>query len=211
MLRILISVINNFTSYTNNLIYGFVYLITNSISSISNSISAISSISNSIVFNTTEQSIFKIGTVDSEGIDLPITGDYSNSSNNFSRNIIVIPPKEFCKLTHSLSIKESNNCYAEIWPRSSASKYGLIVIPGVIDSDYRGPIMTAVYNTNNYPVILKRINNMFPSLSQLIVKQRLSSNLRKNIFITYTSENQSYNCMLQQSQIRGIGGFGSTN
>lgn len=186
--------------------------INNFISSTSPESNSASPESNSIIFNTTEPSMFKIGTLDSEGIDLPITGDHPISSDNSSRNIIAIPPKDFCKLTHSISIKESNNCYAEIWPRSSASKYGLIVIPGIIDSDYRGSIMTAVYNTNDHPVIFTRDNNnMFPSISQLIVKERLSSNLRKNISIRYTDEKQSYNCVFQQSQIRGVGGFGSTN
>ena len=151
-----------------------------------------------IIFNGEDGSVFKIGTAMSEGIDLPIIDD---------SDVIIILPREFYRLKHGLTIIESNNCYCEIWPRSSASKYGLMITSGVVDSDYRGQIMTVVYNTTDKSIILSKINGSFPAVSQLLIKRVFRNNSINSIKIGY---NHLSNRILHSDQIRGTGGFGST-
>jgi len=181
------------------------YILTKTMSNLPTVISIGHSSNNlSISFTCDESSTFTIGTVDSEGIDLPVIGDTTDTS----LDNITISPRSFCKLRHGLRIQESNNCYAEIWPRSSASKYGLLVISGVVDKDYRGEIMTVVYNTTDKPIILRKVNDKFPTLSQLLVKRCFTKN---NISIVHKDEyGVSHDRIICNGQVRGVGGFGST-
>jgi dUTP pyrophosphatase len=51
------------------------------------------------------------------------------------------------QLSHNLSLAIPAGYYGLILPRSSTfTKKGLIVHPGIIDSGYRGEVVTAVYN-----------------------------------------------------------------
>src|SRR3989344_9336536 len=55
------------------------------------------------------------------------------------------------------SMKVPNGYFALIVGRSSASRTrGLLVLPGVIDQGYTGPVYPHVYNMGLYPVTIKR-------------------------------------------------------
>lgn len=55
-----------------------------------------------------------------------------------------------------LSMKTPDGFWAEIRPRSSAAKRGLVVIPCVLDEGYSGPLFAQVFNITNVPIIIKR-------------------------------------------------------
>ncbi len=59
-----------------------------------------------------------------------------------------------------------------IWPRSKlAAKFGLDVLAGVIDSDYRGEIMVSLLNTSDRVVELRKGDKC----AQMIIQQHFSS------------------------------------
>ncbi|HEX5875385.1 MAG TPA: dUTP diphosphatase [Pyrinomonadaceae bacterium] len=84
--------------------------------------------------------------------------------------------------------------YGRIAPRSGlASKHGLDVLAGVIDSDYRGEICCLLYNTGDEPIRLAAGSK----ICQLILEQIITPEAAWTTDLDETA--------------RGAGGFGSTD
>lgn len=84
--------------------------------------------------------------------------------------------------------------YGRIAPRSGlASKHGLDVLAGVIDSDYRGEVCVLLYNTGDAPVTLAAGSK----ICQLILEQIITPDAAWATDLDETA--------------RGTGGFGSTD
>ena len=73
------------------------------------------------------------------------------------KEAIQINPGDTFKVSSGIAIAIPEGCFGGIYPRSSlATKQGLAPANkvGVIDSDYRGPIIVALYNHSNIPQII---------------------------------------------------------
>jgi dUTP diphosphatase len=92
-----------------------------------------------------------------------------------------------------LAVAIPEGFYGRLAPRSGlATKNGLDVLAGVIDSDYRGEIQCLLYNTSNQPVELPAQTR----ICQLIIEKIITPNPVLVDDLTNT--------------VRGSGGFGST-
>lgn len=92
-----------------------------------------------------------------------------------------------------LSVAVPEGCYGRVAPRSGlAVNYGLDVLAGVIDSDYRGEILCALYNTSNVPITLEAGSK----ICQLIIERIITPSAMWADSLSDTT--------------RGVGGFGST-
>ena len=123
------------------------------------------------------------GSCNSAGLDL------SSNENG------IIEPLSRVMISTGLIIKIPDNYYARIAPRSGlALNYGIDVLAGVIDSDYRGEIKVILYNTD-------KNNNFYykkgDKIAQLIIEKYYDFEIK-------VVEN------LDDTQ-RGINGFGSTD
>ena len=79
---------------------------------------------------------------------------------------VVIAPYTDCDVGHGISVSMPVGCWGQIVCRSSAwAKHGLMVVPGVIDNGYVGPLFTFAINFNNKEVRLKKGS----SISQLVL------------------------------------------
>lgn len=119
------------------------------------------------------------------GYDLYAATDYD----------ITIPPHQTIKIDTGISIELPQNTFGAIYPRSGlATKQGLrpANCVGVIDEDYRGPVIVALHNdTNEYQIVPAHSR-----IAQLIISP----------YITET-----FNVVDKLSDTdRGDGGFGST-
>lgn len=73
------------------------------------------------------------------------------------KEAIQINPGDTLKVSSGIAIAIPEGCFGGIYPRSGlATKQGLAPANkvGVIDSDYRGPIIVALYNHSNIPQII---------------------------------------------------------
>lgn len=73
------------------------------------------------------------------------------------KEAIQINPGDTIKVSSGIAIAIPEGCFGGIYPRSGlATKQGLAPANkvGVIDSDYRGPIIVALYNHSNIPQII---------------------------------------------------------
>ena len=74
---------------------------------------------------------------------------------------------ENCRMSVStgIAVRLPAGTYGQIAPRSGLARdYGIIVLGGVIDSDYRGEIMIMLMNTGNRPMDI----NVGDRIAQLI-------------------------------------------
>lgn len=86
---------------------------------------------------------------------------------------LLVPPHSNYDLNHGISIKLPSGCWAQITARSSAWRnHKLIVIPGVIDEGYVGPLFTFVINMSDSNVMLTK----GMSISQLILHKAVHAN-----------------------------------
>ena len=108
---------------------------------------------------------------------------------------LVIPPHEVRKVSTGIAIELPKNTFGGIFARSGlATKQGLrpANAVGVIDEDYRGPVIVALYNdSNDYRVI-----EHGQRIAQLVVIPYMNVQLEQVDDLSTT--------------IRGDGGFGST-
>lgn len=82
----------------------------------------------------------KRGSKEAAGLDL--------SSNNLS--LITLYPGDRCAVPTGVHVKIPKGYYGRVAPRSGlAFKYGIDVLAGVIDSDYRGEIKVILLNTSD--------------------------------------------------------------
>ncbi|KAG6524084.1 hypothetical protein ZIOFF_013974 [Zingiber officinale] len=103
-----------------------------------------------------------------------------------------IPAREMSLLSTGICIQIPQNTYARIAPRSSAALQGIIIMGGVIDSDYRGEVKIMAFNTTNDDIFLEKQEY----IAQLILERIATPSVREVEVLSLTS--------------RGISGFGST-
>ena len=107
---------------------------------------------------------------------------------------IEIGPRRRIVAKTGLAVAIPPGFYGRIAPRSGlASKHGLDVLAGVIDSDYRGEICCLLYNTGDEPIRLAAGSK----ICQLILEQIITP---EPAWATDLDETA-----------RGAGGFGSTD
>lgn len=106
-----------------------------------------------------------------------------------------IPPHETMKISTGLAMEIPNDCWGAIFARSGlATKLGLrpANCVGVIDSDYRGPIIVALHNDSDQPVLV----NVGERIAQFVLMPKLDIDFEEVEELNSTE--------------RGEGGFGST-
>ncbi|HEU4509610.1 MAG TPA: dUTP diphosphatase [Pyrinomonadaceae bacterium] len=107
---------------------------------------------------------------------------------------VELGPKQRTMVKTGLAVAIPPGFYGRIAPRSGlASKHGLDVLAGVIDSDYRGEICVLLYNTGDAPVTLAAGSK----ICQLILEQIITPDAAWATDLDETA--------------RGAGGFGSTD
>ena len=108
---------------------------------------------------------------------------------------IVIQPKEMVKISSGVAIALPENTFGGIFARSGLStKKGLrpANCVGVIDEDYRGPVIVPLYNDSEDPAIIEPNER----IAQLIVLPYLNCTIQETDELSETN--------------RAEGGFGST-
>ena len=104
-----------------------------------------------------------------------------------------IAPKQRVMARTGLAVAIPRGFYGRVAPRSGlASKNGLDVLAGVIDSDYRGEVCCLLYNTGDETINLPAGSK----ICQLIVEQIITPEAEWATDLDETA--------------RGAGGFGST-
>jgi dUTP pyrophosphatase len=121
------------------------------------------------------------GSVHAAGLDL------------YSLEEVSIPPKERVVVPTGLAVAIPESYYGRVAPRSGlAMNYGLDVLSGVIDADYRGEIRCILYNTGDEAIHLPAQSK----ICQLIVEQ-------------IAVPEAAWSDQISETE-RGAGGFGST-
>lgn len=111
------------------------------------------------------------------------------------RDCIEIPPHCYKKISTGIAIALPQDTFGAIYARSGmATKRGLTPANkvGVIDSDYRGPIIVALYNQSNEMQYVEHGER----IAQLVVQPYVAVTFSESETIGTTA--------------RGEGGFGST-
>ena len=103
-----------------------------------------------------------------------------------------VVPKQIKLIDTGISIRVPEGTYGRIAPRSSVSKKGILINPGVIDRDYRGPVKVMVHNLSNDNYVINKNDR----IAQLILEQI------KTPPVELVEE--------LDDTVRGEGGFGST-
>ncbi|KAG6468147.1 hypothetical protein ZIOFF_072716 [Zingiber officinale] len=103
-----------------------------------------------------------------------------------------IPALNRSLLSTGICIQIPQNTYARISPTSSTALRGIIIMGGVIDSDYRDEVKVMAFNTTNEDIFL----NKQECIAQLILEHIATPNVR--------------DVELLGSTKRGTSGFGST-
>ena len=120
--------------------------------------------------------------------------DFSAGFDLFSTENVIIEPHSTSKIDTGIAIAMNKNQVGLIFARSGlAIKQGLrpANCVGVIDADYRGNVIVALYNDSD----IKREINIGDRIAQLVV-------------MNYDSEFEE--CQELDNTERGVGGFGST-
>ncbi len=125
---------------------------------------------------------------------LPTRGSSSSAGLDIhSIEDIRIEPHQRAVARSGLSVAIPEGFYGRVAPRSGlAVKHGLDVLAGVIDSDYRGELLCALYNTGDSTISLPAQSK----ICQLILEKIATPEAAWADELTETA--------------RGAGGFGST-
>lgn len=111
----------------------------------------------------------------------------------YSSGSVTIPAWGKGSVPTDIAIQLPDGTYGRIAPRSGlAAVYGLDVGAGVIDRDYRGPVIVLLFNHSDVPYQVRKHDR----IAQLIVEVILSPEVAVVLELDDTS--------------RGCGGFGST-
>lgn len=106
---------------------------------------------------------------------------------------IVVPSLGRAAVPLGLSMQVPHGTYGRIAPRSGlAFKYGIDVLAGVIDEDYRGEVKVILYNTSERDYIV----NSGDRVAQLILEKIDTPDVATVVEF--------------EESVRGSGGFGST-
>lgn len=127
------------------------------------------------------------GSIQAAGFDL-----YADAE---QRDSIIIAPGEVKKISTGIAIELPKGTFGALYPRSgNATKRGLILANtvGIIDADYRGPVIVALKNTSNQIQVIEHGER----IAQLIVQPYIPVQFNEVETIGTTA--------------RGEGGFGST-
>jgi dUTP pyrophosphatase len=129
------------------------------------------------------------GSVGAAGYDLYTTESYE------------LKPGERKAFKTDIALAIPEGFYGRVAPRSGlAVKYGIDVLAGVIDSDYRGEILVALINLGDKPVKLPIIkDDKETAIAQIIIE---GCGTAVGGFIEVDDLNSTQ---------RGVGGFGSTD
>jgi len=104
-----------------------------------------------------------------------------------------IPSKGRFAVSTGISIGLPEGTYGRIAPRSGlAYKFGIDVLAGVIDADYRGEVKVILYNSGEHPFVIQKGDR----IAQLIIEKNETPDVAVVMDIDDTA--------------RGTGGFGST-
>jgi dUTP pyrophosphatase len=110
----------------------------------------------------------------------------------YSNDFYLIKPNVRCLLDTGIAMQLPEGWWGELKPRSGlASKHGLDVLAGVVDSDYIGEIKVSLINLGDQEVEIKKGDR----IAKLII-QRYESEWVEVTELEHTA--------------RGRGGFGST-
>jgi dUTP pyrophosphatase len=125
---------------------------------------------------------------------LPSRGSaFSAGLDIYAIDEVRIEPKQRCLARTGLSVAIPAGFYGRVAPRSGlAVKNGLDVLAGVIDSDYRGELCCALYNSGDETIVLPAESK----ICQLIIEKIITPTPVWADDLDATS--------------RGEGGFGST-
>lgn len=119
-------------------------------------------------------------TPDSAGLDLYATEDYS------------IPPLGVQKIPIGLSAEIPRGYFGKIFDRSSIAVQEVIVLGGIIDSDFRGELIVMLFNMSTEDFHIKKGER----IAQLICSPYIGGTLVEANELTFTQ--------------RGENGFGSS-
>ena len=125
---------------------------------------------------------------------LPTRGSSSSAGLDIcSIEDVNLGPHERALARTGLSVAIPEGFYGRVAPRSGlAVKQGLDVLAGVIDSDYRGELLCALYNTSASPISIPAGSK----ICQLIIEMIATPTAAWSDELSETA--------------RGAGGFGST-
>lgn len=108
------------------------------------------------------------------------------------------------KINTHLGIVLPEGYYVDVRPRSStAHKYGLHVVLGTGDSNYRGPYYITVFNHSHFPVTLPAGT----SIAQFVLHKKVYLDADPRIHVVYGPHGDR---SILESTTRGVNGHGST-
>ncbi|AGE56352.1 dUTP pyrophosphatase [Paramecium bursaria Chlorella virus NE-JV-1] len=130
----------------------------------------------------------------SEDATIPVRATIGSAGYDLSSSVdILVPALGRIPVPTGLAIVVPENTYGMIASRSgNAKKYGIGVLTGTIDSDYRGEVFVLLFNTSERDFII----NKGDRVAQLILSKIETPDVAEIIDIGETD--------------RGEGGFGST-
>lgn len=139
----------------------------------------------------------------SDEAKLPVKATPNSAAFDLYSSIeLVVPPHSRTLVCTGLQLAEcSDSIYLRIAPRSGLAVKGIDVGAGVVDSDYRGKVKVLLINTTDEYFEVKvgdRIAQMIPETIDSRVKCVMNG-----------EENSTNSEFLRE--VRGDGGFGSTN
>lgn len=139
------------------------------------------------------EGVLKVRRLDERAV-LPTRGSASSAGLDLHCiEEVVIAPRERIVARTGLAVAIPDAYYGRVAPRSGlAVKKGLDVLAGVIDADYRGEILCALYNTSDETIELPAQTK----ICQLIIEKIITP---EAVWTEDLSETA-----------RGAGGFGST-
>lgn len=111
----------------------------------------------------------------------------------FAPSDVVVPPKTRIRVDIGFAVGIEPGYYGDIRSRSGLTLLGLDVCPGVVDSDYRGPVGVMLQNTTKEPIKIEKGR----AIAQMLILQVWR-------FPVMTVE-------ALPATARGEGGFGSTD
>ncbi|WVQ62066.1 hypothetical protein V866_006721 [Kwoniella sp. B9012] len=125
---------------------------------------------------------------------LPTLGsDFAAGLDLYSAESKIVPARGKALIDLQLSIAVPNGHYGRIAPRSGlASKHSIQTGAGVIDADYRGPVMVLLFNHSDTDF-------------EVHPKDRIAQLILERISIPRLRQVESLD-----ATVRGAGGFGST-
>ncbi|WVW82435.1 hypothetical protein I302_104445 [Kwoniella bestiolae CBS 10118] len=130
----------------------------------------------------------------SERGTMPTLGsDFAAGMDLYSAEAKTVPARGKALVDLQMSIAVPKGHYGRIAPRSGlASKHGIQTGAGVIDADYRGPVMVLLFNHSDADF-------------EVLPKDRVAQLILERISIPRLRQVESLD-----ATVRGAGGFGST-